>query len=82
MLSLVTENYVKGNFLTFLLIYLVQRVQLFNAYANWAMCKAGFKVLDVYPVSSSYPGGTLDGVHYKDSVFSSAADAVERFFQE
>ncbi|XP_067031126.1 uncharacterized protein [Acropora muricata] len=59
-----------------------QRVQLFNAYANWAMCKAGFKVLDVYPVSSSYPGGTLDGVHYKDLVFSSAADAVERFFQE
>lgn len=58
-----------------------QRIQLFNAYANWAMCKAGYIVLDVYPVSSSYPGGTLDGVHFRDSVFYPAADSVERFFQ-
>lgn len=38
-------------------------------------------VLDVYPVSSSYPGGTLDGVHYRDTVFNPAADAIERYFQ-
>ena len=56
-------------------------MQLFNAYANWAMCKAGFIVLDVYPVSSSYPRGTLDGVHFSDIVFNPAADALERFFQ-
>ncbi|XP_068683602.1 uncharacterized protein [Montipora foliosa] len=58
-----------------------QRVQLFNAYANWAMCKVGFIIMDVFPVSSSYPGGTVDGVHFKDFVFTPAADAVERFFQ-
>lgn len=58
-----------------------QRIQLFNAYANWAMCKAGFLVLDVYPVSSSYPKGTLDGVHFNELVFYPAAEAVERFFQ-
>ena len=28
------------------------------AYAAWAMCRAGFGVLDVYPRSESLPNGT------------------------
>ena len=64
-----------------LLIFFFQRVQLFNSFAASAMCRAGFLVLDVYLLSSSYPGGTLDGVHYKESVFYPAIDVLERYFQ-
>ena len=42
---------------------------LFNAYAMSAMCKAGFEVLDVYPLTASYEPGTLDGTHYDALVF-------------
>ncbi|XP_032237148.1 uncharacterized protein LOC5511879 isoform X2 [Nematostella vectensis] len=57
-----------------------QRVLLFNAYASSAMCHAGFDVLDVYPLTDSYPLGTgtperpKDAVHYEHFVF----DSVER----
>ncbi|KAK3749465.1 hypothetical protein QZH41_013431, partial [Actinostola sp. cb2023] len=54
-----------------------QRVDLFNAYAMAAMCRAGFLILDVYPLTSSYPGGTVDGVHYNSSVFFTAEDILE-----
>ena len=48
---------------------------LFNAYATHAMCRAGIDVLDVFPISDAYPGGTglprkpFDAVHYKAHVF-------------
>ena len=51
--------------------FFFQRVQLYNAYATRAMCKAGFEVLDVYPLSASFPNGTdsshdpFDSVQYK-----------------
>ena len=65
-----------------------QRVQLYNAYATWAMCKAGIEVLDVYPVSASFPNGTdnsvdpFDSVHYKDLVFEfkPAEDILLEYF--
>ncbi|XP_032231351.2 uncharacterized protein LOC5507023 [Nematostella vectensis] len=57
-----------------------QRTDLFNAYAMSAMCRAGFLVLDVYPLTKSYPAGTLDGVHYDNKVFSSAEDILEEYF--
>ena len=48
------------------------RVELYNAYALWAMCRAGVDVIDVYPISNSFPGGTVgpnDPVHYSGDVF-------------
>ena len=48
------------------------RVQLYNAYATSAMCRAGIDVIDVYPISDSYPAGTVsesDPVHYTGDVF-------------
>ncbi|XP_020618373.1 uncharacterized protein LOC110056252 [Orbicella faveolata] len=63
-----------------------QRVQLYNAYATWAMCKAGIEVLDVYPLTASFPNGTdnsvdpFDSVHYKDLVFKPAEDILLEYF--
>jgi len=48
------------------------RVKLYNAYATSAMCRAGIDVIDVHPISDSYPAGTVSGtdpVHYADHVF-------------
>ena len=44
------------------------------------MCKAGIPVLDIYHLSASYPGGTLDHVHYPNHVFRSAEDLLEESF--
>ncbi|XP_031560249.1 uncharacterized protein LOC116296381 isoform X2 [Actinia tenebrosa] len=63
-----------------------QRVLLFNAYATQAMCRAGFKVLDVFPLTDSYPHGTgkperpKDAVHYQHFVFESVERLLEEFF--
>ena len=46
---------------------------MFHKYATNAMCKAGIPVLDVYPMTASYPNGTLDHVHYN----ANAQKAVE-----
>ena len=56
---------------------ILQRVQLFNAYATSAMCRGGVDVLDVYELSAAYPGGGLDDAHYSDNVFES----VEQFLE-
>ena len=41
---------------------------MFNAYATSLMCKKGFEVLDVHPLTSSYPHGTggPNVEHYKE----------------
>ncbi|XP_032232379.2 uncharacterized protein LOC116614911 isoform X2 [Nematostella vectensis] len=57
-----------------------QRMQLYNAYANSVMCKNNITILDVYPLTQSYPGGTRDGIHYKDSVFESVESLLESYF--
>lgn len=62
-------------------------MQLYNAYATLAMCRAGFEVLDVYPLSASFPNGTdnsydpYDSVHYKDSVFQPAEEILLEYFK-
>ena len=45
-----------------------QRVGLYNALATSLMCQAGLEVLDVYPFTRSYPGGTggPEVAHYKE----------------
>ena len=63
-----------------LLLSKFQRIQLFNAFANSAMCKNNISVLDVYPISDSYPPGTKDGIHYKDEVFNPVIDLLQRYF--
>ena len=66
-----------------------QRVLLYNAYATSAMCAAGIDVLDVYPLTDSYPKGTgyhgdrftvNDVVHYNDSVFWPVENVLENYF--
>lgn len=63
-----------------LLLFKFQRIQLYNAFANSAMCENNISMLDVYPISDSYPPGTIDGIHYKDSVFDTVIDLLERYF--
>lgn len=61
-------------------------MQLYNAYAMDAMCKGGIEVLDVYPLTDSYPGGTgsavspFDPVHYQTFVFESVEKLLESTF--
>lgn len=56
-----------------------QRVAMFSSYAMSAMCEAGFDVIDMYPMTDSYPGGTLDVVHYPNHVFSSMVTMLEKY---
>ena len=43
------------------------------------MCQAGFDVIDVYPLTDSYPGGTTDVVHYPDHVFRAVETLLEKY---
>ena len=44
-----------------------------------AMCQAGYDVIDVYPLTASYPGATPDMVHYPDHVFRSMETLLEEY---
>jgi len=46
------------------------------------MCKAGIPVLDVYPMTASYPNGTLDHVHYSNNVQRAAEDQLITFIAD
>lgn len=59
-----------------------QRLELFHKYAVSAMCKAAIPVLDVYPMTASYPNGTLDHVHYSDNVQKAAEDQLMTFIAD
>ena len=61
----------------FVIFYFCQRIQLFNAYANAAMCNADILVLDAEPLTSSFPQGTKDGIHYETHVLK----PIENIFQ-
>lgn len=43
-----------------------------------AMCKAGFDVIDVHPLTDSNPRGPYDQVHYPKEVF----DMLERMLEQ
>ena len=60
--------------------YCSQRIQLFHSYATHAMCRAGIKVLDMYPLSAAYPKGTSDNVHYEYHAFYPAVARLEDYF--
>ena len=61
------------------LVLIFQRVALFSAFATSAMCNAGFDVVDVYPISDSYPDGASDYVHYKPRVFWDLETLLEKY---
>ena len=46
-----------------------------------AMCQAGYDVIDVLPMTDSYPGGTLDqdDVHYPNKVFETMETLLEKY---
>jgi len=44
-----------------------------------AMCQAGFDVIDVYPLTESYPKGTIDVVHYPNDVFRAVETLLEKY---
>ena len=68
-----------GIYFSFLFL---QRVQLFNKFATWAMCMAGIPVLDMYPLTATWPHGTQDHIHYSDDVIEPAVLALERFLSK
>lgn len=67
-----------------------QRVLLYNSYATTQMCRAGFLVLDVFPITDSYPQGTgthgahgpvkNDIVHYSNLAFRPVEELIEEYF--
>ena len=61
-------------------LFTFQRIQLYNAFANSAMCAGGISVLDVYPISASYPPGTMDGIHYDSETFYPVIEQLEKYF--
>jgi len=46
-----------------------------------ALCEAGFDVIDLYPMTDSYPDGTLanDVAHYPNKVFDNVETLLERY---
>ena len=54
-------------------------MRLFDAYAMSAMCKTGFEVLDVFPLTASYEPGTMDSTHFHPSVFNAAIVELEKY---
>ena len=46
------------------------------------MCKAGIPVLDIYPMTTAWPEGTRDSMHYNDKPLEPAVTALERFLTE
>lgn len=46
------------------------------------MCKAGIPVLDIYPLTTAWPEGTRDSMHYIDKPLEPAIRALERFLTE
>lgn len=57
------------------------RIQLFNAYANSRFCSIGIAIFDVYTVTSSYPPGCRDGVHFTAAVFKQANNEFGNYLQ-
>ena len=43
------------------------------------MCGANMDVFDVYPLSASYPNGTVDITHYRNEAFFAAESELERY---
>ena len=43
------------------------------------MCKAGLPVLDVYPLTASYPGCAGDVVHLPNSVYYDVEEFLEHY---
>ena len=73
------KGFVAVLFIDFKIFCFHQRVAMFSSYAMSAMCEAGFDVIDIYPMTDSYPGGTLDVVHYPDHLFSSMVRMLEKY---
>ena len=44
-----------------------------------AMCQAGFDVIDVYPLTDSYPEAIIDEVHYPNTVFDAIETMLEKY---
>ena len=49
------------------------------------MCEAGFKVLDIFPMSYTFPHGTGlgkggDGVHYREEAFLPVEKFLRKYF--
>ena len=55
------------------------RINLFNTYTNRKLCSAGITILDIFPISASFPKGTKDHVHYEYYVFEPVEDILADF---
>ena len=45
------------------------------------MCKTGFNILEMFPVTASYMPGPFDVLHYLSHVFSTAEDELEMYMK-
>eukprot|EP00112_Aurelia_sp_Birch-Aquarium-sp1_P022104 Seg6118.2 transcript_id=Seg6118.2/GoldUCD/mRNA.D3Y31 product="hypothetical protein" protein_id=Seg6118.2/GoldUCD/D3Y31 len=57
------------------------RVQLLNAYSNRKLCSIGIPIFDVFPITASYPKGSLDGLHYDQTLFKPIEDELEHYLR-
>ena len=53
---------------------------LFNAYSMSAMCNAGIPIIDVFPMTSSYPCKPIDGIHYNITLFKPVEEILQSYF--
>lgn len=57
-----------------------QRAMLFNAYSMSAMCEAGIPIVDVFPMTSSYPKQPEDGIHFDVKLLEPVIDVLKAYF--
>ena len=53
---------------------------LINAYGFEKMCKAGIPVIDVFPMTSSYPNKPPDGIHFSMRLFKPVKELLSKYF--
>jgi len=79
MMMMTMMTTIHGRHILYTVNKLFQRVALFNVYSVSAMCKAGFDVIDVYPLNDSYPPRCMDHVHYDKAVFDMMETMLEQY---
>ncbi len=75
-------NLCKQNFQINIFHFILQRIQLFNAFAASSFCNAGYPVLDVYPMTSSTSYQPEDGIHYDSWITKPIEKVLINYFKD
>ena len=73
---------VSRNIIILVCSFLFKRTELFNAFANSAMCNAGIPILDVFPITASTWKQPEDGIHYEISLLKPVDNVLINYFKD